>query len=1332
MSRIPSFTPTSPLLPGATLIEASAGTGKTYQITNLVLRLVAEQELALDEILVVTFTKAATADLRGRIRERLSQAVRLLESCRASGEPPADEVLALLAGATPDSPQVSAALVERRLGRLRAALQGFDAAAIFTIHGFCQRMLQLFAFESEAPFGAELIDDLQPLQDELVDDFLSRTLWDQPDDVCALLLDEGRLNRGTLQKLATLRLQSLDARLLPDPPAVSPGEALGDWQQEVARFAQRWQEGGRDEVVALLDAETTKPKTSKKGEPPKRVNGNRYQTQRTHQNAEALDAWLAGSRVPTKELVENWGKYFMASRIAEGQADPLTHPLFAAWEELHARAPAVLAALVGPRLTFARELDARLQEALARQNGLAFHDLLHRLRDRLVDPVAGPALAQGIRGRFRAALIDEFQDTDGVQWTIFSRIFLAQPPAPLFLIGDPKQAIYGFRGADVHVYQQATQVTPADQRSTLETNHRADDSLVTGMNCLFGGRTRLFDLDFIDYVPVRAKHPERLRVAGGSAVPIRLGWFDEGLFPDEDKRFLSKDDAWELLPRLVADEIVRLLEAKAELVGADGAWRPLTPGDCAVLVRKNKQAKQLARALRARGIASVRAGADSVFASPEALSLQRWLTAILQPGKDRPVRAFAVDPLCGWDAQSLLRADPAAAARYGRFVDRLARQGRLLLEGGFQRAFSHLLELPVPGPGGLDQPLLTRLFSWPDGERRVTDLRHLQELLHEAETVKRLRGAGLLRWLAEQRAADTTRPGDAVALRLESDAEAVQLVTLHASKGLQYPVVFLPYLWDGIQGAPAKPAAVRFHDPPPERGLCLDLALDEENVARAAREEQQENLRLLYVGVTRARHQVVIFAGYPGSRPPGYETSPLAALLHGGQPGEEVPDRLARAQERVLAFGQNRSGLFADLQAIAASSVVDGRPTIAAFTCPLPGDRLYEPPVTAAEAALTVRRFRTEPLETGWRRLSYTALTRGKELHGEAPEDPSPLGAQPDDHGRDRDDEEPGAVGSGAATPETPAPDERELDGDEVPLARVPSGKDFGTFVHAIFEHLDFVTGCAKDDPSCTLAALIAERGRRAGFTDPALLDGLAQAIPRILATPLGGPLGPRALREIPLADRLDELHFDLPLAGGNAWRYPAPLVSGREFIARMVRRGPGEAVRAEYLAALTQMAEAGRFGGLCGYLEGSLDLVFRAPDPATGHPRWFVADYKTNLIRSPRRPGTLLGRPARRPSTPAHYRHPWLCWAMEQHNYYLQYHLYLVALHRFLRRRLPEYDYDRDVGGAYYLFVRGMGGEAATIADAGRADGVFFDRPPASVIEELSELFAKPSGGEV
>ena len=886
--------------------------------------------------------------------------------------------------------------------------------------------------------------------------------------------------------------------------------------------------------------------------------------------------------------------------------------------------------VVAERLRFASAVRDEFAARKRRLGLFSFDDQLLRLRDSLRDATT-PAAVERLRRRCQVVLVDEFQDTDPVQWEILQRAFDGH--RPLVLIGDPKQAIYGFRGADVAAYREA--VAAADEQFSLEVNHRADAPVVAGVNALFHNISLG---EGITVPPVTASH-QGSRLLGPAPAPVRLRCVAGAELLDA-----AAARAW-VNADLVA-EVVRLLSGGTRLQTPSGP-RELRAEDIAVLVSTNRRGSDLASALAAAGIAVAFSGSDSVFASPAA---RDWLTLLraLEEPRRQATRAAILTDFVGGDLADLTTADDASLARWGAMLQNWA---RLLARSGVAALFA-----AVQAENGLAE----RVLATPFGERLLTDYRHLAELLHGRWTAG-LRGQALVAWLAasidsSERAADRTR-------RLETDRWAVQIMTVHKAKGLQFPVVLVPQATD-LHLRDDEGGALVFHD---EGERVLDLgglgaAGRGVRLRRHDEEAAEDRLRALYVAATRAQSQLTLWWARTKRNT---DLSPLQRLLFrdraaGGtpQPAYRVDAPPGNGHPRELAW-----------LAEAGVAVED---------CPLPAPAVL-PPTGDQPPALVAPHWRRE-IDTLWRRTSYSGLTQ--EVHARPP---LALLAEPV-----VDDEPPSAD-----------PAESVAAGPASPMADLPGGAAFGSLVHHVLETLDWYAPTAADEPALRArleagAATALQRFPLAGVGAAALADGLLPS----LVTPLGRLTDGRSLAELPITDRLSELDFEFPL--GQA----ATTTTLAEVAALLRRWLPADDPLAGYPDDLDQPGLAGQV--LRGFLTGSIDSVLRVPGD---RPRFVVVDYKTNR----------LGGSAR--LSLADYGPEAMATEMRRTHYPLQAILYCVALHRFLAGRLPGYDPQLHLGGVGYLFVRGMAGRSTPEVEP--ATGVFGWFPPPGLVVELSELLA-------
>ena len=1111
---VPEFSIADPLPTGTMLLEASAGTGKTWTIAALVTRFVAEGVATLEEMLVVTFSRAASQELRARVREQLSEAEAVLAG--RQDPDPGNELLALLLDVDEETRAV-------RHARVRTALTDFDGATIATVHQFCHEVLRSLGIAGTSDASAVLVEDLNDLLVEVVDDLYLRGF------------------RGD------------------DDPVFTRGEALMIAEQAV------------EDIHAVLRPTSAEP-----------------------------------------------------------------------------RSPA------GRRAGFARAVRAELDLRKRRLQVMHYNDLLTQLAAAL-EP-EGSAARERMRGRWQVVLVDEFQDTDPVQWQVLDRAFTGHARA-MVLIGDPKQAIYAFRGGDIVTYLAAAE--RATERRTLPRNFRSDPGVVDGLTTLLEG-AELGHPEIAVRAVTAARAGSRLRGAPHGA-PVRLRQVLLGEHLGDDDRIGATR---EHISRDLALDIAALLAS-----GATFGGRPVQAHDVAVLAHKGKDLVAAQRALRAVGIHAVSAGGSNVLESGPAHEWLSLLEAMAAPHRSVLTRGAALTDLLGYSVPEL---DAGGEA----LDDQLAQLARDLAATYGRQGIAAVLErLTVGG-------LTSRVLGQVGGERTLTDIKHVAEILHEAGRSQQLGLGALLEWWRTQLAEDTPASAGARTRRLDSDSAAVQLLTIHGSKGLQFPVVYLPSLTD--RNVPDTPRIPLCHDDPPERTRYLDVGGPSgpqwrDSVRRHKEEDAGESLRLLYVALTRAQSQVVTWWS-PTSRNGG--PSPLHRALFGRTaPGEgpqsargQIPPTAPVPSDDEAATRTLRA--WADLGAFALERADHATPVS------VPAAGTDEEPTVATWSRL---------IDQDWRRTSYTALSTPLDDHAPTGE----VGSEPEVTAREDEPEAPDPVLEVAPalpglTPEPPGSDVAS------PMADLPVGATFGSLVHAVLEHAD---------PQATdLRGELLEHIREQLVRWPVELDAetLADALVAVSDTPLGPLAAGATLRGIGPRDRLCELDFELPLGGGDRARPGAATLGGLVPLLR-AHLPADDPVRAwaDTLEASPELAGQ----DLRGYLTGSVDVVLR-----TGG-RYLVVDYKTNW----------LGR-VEAPLTAADYRPEMLAQAMGHSSYPLQALLYAVVAHRFLRWRLPGYHPARHLGGVLYLYVRGMCGPDTPLVD-GNPCGVFSWRPPVTLVTGVSDL---------
>ena len=1194
-------------LHGSQLIEASAGTGKTFTISALYLRLILghggaqafSRELLPPQILVVTFTDAATKELRERIRARLAEAARFFRGELQDADP-------LLHQLRDDYPQ---AHWPRCASRLEIAVQWMDEAAVSTIHGWCQRMLREHAFDSGSLFTQSLETDHSELLGQVMRDYWRRFCYGMRGESLAWV----RGNWGSPDALLP-RIRPLFGRVRgqadeDDPQALIEAtlrqrtEQLGQLKAPWGVWADELQQICRDAVAA------------------KQADGRKLQARYFEPWFDKLRAWAADEQAMELDLGTGFTRLTPVGMAEAWKAgEPPEHPALRAMETLREQ----LQGLASPDARLlehaAAWVSARFEVEKRRRAEMGFDDMLLRLQHALGSD-AGERLAGLIREQFPVALIDEFQDTDPVQYGIFERIYRIgenNPDTGLFMIGDPKQAIYAFRGADIFTYLAARRAT-AGRLHSLDTNYRSSQAMVAAVNRVFleaearreGRGAFLFRAEGdnpLPFVEVHAKgRSEQLLIDGQARAALQC-WHLESDEPVSSTLYRQR------LAASCASHIVAVLDGGQQGVtgfaDAAGKLRPCLPSDIAILVRDGREAQMVRAELAARDVRSVYlSDKDSVFAAQEAHDLLAWLKACAEPDSERLLKAALASLTLDLPLIELERLNQDERVwedwvmRFRRYRDTWQRQGVLPM----LRRLLHDFRLP------------RTLMGRSDGERVLTNLLHLAELLQQA--AGELDGEqALIRHLTEH-LATAGQAGEEQILRLESDEQLVKVVTIHKSKGLEYPLVYLPFICTS-KPVDGQRLPLGWHD---DEGVAhLTLTPDARQIERADDERLAEDLRLLYVALTRAQHACwlgVADLKRGTQRGSQLHRSALGYLLGGGVP--------LAASNQLAAW----------LDTLAASS-----PSIARLPLPQADEQRYRIPDNQREL-LPPRKPRRAAAEHWWI-ASYSALRLGDQT----------LVADSSQAQQLLDDE---TLDSQLL---------REVPAEAGDIHRFPRGPNPGTFLHGL---LEWAGREGFAEVSAQPAEIERTVGRRCNRRDwKGWIPTLTQWLQQLLVQPL--PLQGTTVSLAGLRQYQIEMEF---------W-FASHRVDAQQLDQLVARHTHVGAARPAALPTV-----------LNGMFKGFIDLAFELDG------RYYVADYKSNWL------GPDAGA----------YEAQAMEQAILEHRYDLQYVLYLLALHRQLRARLPDYDYDRHVGGALFIFLRG-------VTTAGH--GLYHARPPRALIEQLDALF--------
>lgn len=1229
-------------LTGSQLIEASAGTGKTYTIALLYVRLVLgssghpsegpghTRPLLPPEILVVTFTTAATKELASRIRDRLVEAARVFREDPSAIDPNEKDLLRQLRNChAADTWGICAR-------RLTVAAEWMDEAAIHTIHAWALKMLQEHAFDSGNLFQQRLQPDLGDLLNDAVSDYWRRQFYavstSQAEAIRSVirspsdLIDAIRVPLGRPDAILRFKGVELEpGRLDQELGGIAAYHAAADAAEQAAKDAYRSDSAA---IVTLLEQARSD------------LNGSTFREKGNDAKwAAALDELEAWGKLggPASGFIAKLGQTRI--KVLKNKTVP-QHVFFAAVDDwIETREPMAAATDRLRALIIAdacADVRDRLDAFLLERAELGFDDILRRLAGALEGPQA-EALARRIRAQFPVALIDEFQDTDPVQYRLFERSYSIggiegkegdDPGTAIVLIGDPKQAIYSFRGADIHTYLHARRATTGSHWP-LTRNFRSTAALVAAVNAIFlraesyergAFLFKSADDDPVPYQEIEANGRNDALTLGGYAATALTAWW---LNPDGPLRVGLFHDA---MSAHAAEQITGWLNAPDSHFEAPGERHPLRPADIAILVRNGNEAAVMRAALQARGLPSVYlSDRESVFETEEARDILRCLRACAEPEDGRLVReALAAPALC----RSLLELE---VLQHDEIVWETHQQ-RFVDYHGLWRRYG---VLPMLRRLLHDHAAPQRLLLRADGDRRLTNLLHLAEWAQESSST--LDGEqALIRILAQHVAHP---PANEQVLRLESDAELIQVVTIHSSKGLEYPIVVLPFVshWSEVNG---RRGDALYHENE-QAQLEIGRKNDAPEAYRLADDERlEEELRLLYVALTRARHATFIGVAplAPGNnKSPQLHRGALGYLLNGGHAFDAPADVLASLLELT------------ECSEDIAILDVDPRPELTR----------YAP--RATERRRQAARTPPEHHFERWWIASYTALKHA----GEADTTTAPETAR--EATLDED--------SRSATFGTAAQAHREQARTPPPgtIHAFPRGPEPGTFLHDLIE-ATFVRGIRRTLADPNRQTRILERCQVRGWEAHASM--LDQWLEQLLTTAL-------------------------PLEASGS-------MTLQDLIRPQAEQGFWFAVEHARTAALdTAVANAVLPGRpraplapqqINGLLTGFIDLVVEHEG------RYYVIDWKSNQLGP----------------DDAAYGFEAMATAVLDYRYDVQLMLYLVALHRHLQQRLPDYDYDEHIGGGLFVFLRGIGSESR---------GVFHNRPDRASIETINALLLSAGG---
>lgn len=1174
------------------IIEASAGTGKTFTIVGLYVRLLIEEKLNVDEILVVTFTKKATAELRERILERLRNCHESLKN----GEPGDDPFLMELLDWVDNH--------EEAAERIRSAIHDFDDSQVFTIHGFCQKVLKEEALISGASFEMEL-DQSDTLLHQAAEDF-----WRVFIDMYSST-EAGRYYISKLMKIGGTPAELID-NLYPmfgKPYAQSEGELMDDPTQYLAsllalkqQLVDVWENDNGD-ILSILE----------------NCDVQRY-AQHLKSRLNKLNAFFNDTGYSSDEPEKGAIKYFTSEylndddKIKKNGKPTAEHPFFDLcdqYKELVERVDLVKNTVIEEAV---EDIKSRREKLISNSSIVTYDDLLIKLKEALEDENSGNILASILRRKYPFALVDEFQDTDPIQYSIFDQIYPRENTnTSLMMIGDPKQAIYAFRGADVYTYIQARKTVRGGKYS-LEKNYRSTPRLIDAVNTLFEGDHVPFIEDEIDFVESKhgmPKHAESFLLDGIEEPPMKI-FYKEGVF--------NKGESKAYAFRGTVHQIVELLEkSKMGKVLING--KKLVAGDIAILVSMHEDAEEIKKMLKSVGVGAVTYSRKKVFESFEAKRLHLLMQAVLEPTRRQYVQNVLMSGFFGLDLNQIHQYQTDEELRQ-ELVDELLDLNELWHSKGFYPMFRKLM---------FSNSRLQSFTTLENSERVITNLQQLADICSKAEMEGGTDPAALYRWYYKE-LSDPDKDDEKMLL-LESDQNLVKITTIHGSKGLEFPIVFCPTLWEGREYR--KKLLEEYHSEEEHSDLIINFDQTDSEQRKAATHQYKiesiaEETRKMYVAITRAKYECRIFwSAHNQSHYSGLGASLLGfkevnALIEKNHTvktldklknGEELTDQIFLEKIKQI---ERRSENTIQLNEI------DG--------FQLPAERISVGDGESHDWSFKEYTGRTFlPVQKSMD--SFSSLANHKSEPGEP----------------DYDQFIESYVDSLST---------RENEPNELSIFTFPRGATAGTLIHKLFEHEEFHFDKTGQKNRLDISREVLERYQ--------FDEKWAPVLDEMLENVSGAVIGDLVLNKVSQSDELREMEFNLPIS-------PPKL----ESLLSIIRNG-------------NVPADPKLDGN--GFLTGFIDLLVRQ------NGKYYILDYKSNHLGD----------------TIENYEPSQLKAEMEAASYDLQYHLYIVALVKFLRKTLPDFNYERDFGGAAYLFVRGM--------REGSENGVWFHKPEVEIINKLEK----------
>lgn len=1144
------FNPLNAPLSGSNLIEANAGTGKTYNITAIFTRMVTELQYPVESILVVTYTNAAVSDLKAKIYQRLSDVL-----CAMT---------ALLSGKTFDSPdpfpkdyaELRKDVLTNDIKLLKSALRDFDQSSVFTIHSFCQRMLKESAFSGKVAFDIELTGDSREIIRRPIYNFWRQTAYKAHSSVMPMLI------KFTPDKMIEFyrQVQSNQSVEILKPETYTEENDIIRCVDELTSCFEA--------VISSYEAHASEVKellnNKRKGFP---LYARTYSSRNVPESFKELEKLIKDNNIhcPLKDTNKKIHRLTNESIEDKAKGEPVKHMFFdlvSEWYEKEEEYQNLQNSFMTTiRYNLCTYMEDVLEEHKRERDLQSYDDLISRMRASVIENDGHSPMTSSIKRKYLAALIDEFQDTDPYQYDIFETVF-GRHGRPFFMIGDPKQAIYSFRGADVFAYLKAA--TSSSRQYTLTKNFRSDPDLVEGINNFFHGN-KPFILDQIEYKP-----------SAGTDISLKANVDSKDLPPVTiwETENVKAEDVAISTARHIAELLNKSESGNASINGAK-----IKPSDIAVLCRSNPQMRLVKKALAECRVPAVVSGSESVFASEEAIEITNVLKAVISPFNQSYIKTALATSAFGYTAKSIY--DITDSTDWDDISEEFRSYNDLLNLKGFAPMFFKLIN---------GRRVYNRLASARNGERKLTNYIHIAELAQKFEASKNAAPQDVLRYLTDKINSSELRDDEAE-LKMDSDENAVTIITIHKSKGLEYNIVYSPFLMFNSKSN-AQKNYPKYHV---DDRFILDLTDSEESKAMSDNEENAENIRIAYVALTRAKS--ACFTAWGNCK--DSDKSALSYLINGLHSKFE--------SSTLHSFKTDKINItLLPEQTVQTYSY--------ALTAPNKPNEIY-----SAEAL------------QGWQINSFSRL-----------------------------------VHSSSSVKDT---DQFSLKVAEMPVHQFdifnfPKGAKAGTCLHECMEEIYF-----ESFNPIEINEIVYNKLSLFSFdTD------YTSAVAGNIQTILNKKMHNTKLANLKAGDYISEMEFQM---------------STESFSADKISNLFHESNLTDYANAASTLS----FTALQGYINGFADLIFFQNE------KYYILDWKSNHL------GMSI----------EDYSYDKMHEEMLGSHYYLQMYIYTLALHKYLNKTLPNYSYEKHMGGGIYVFMRGVNNSGD--------EGIYFHKPDKNVIEGMEKL---------